>query len=160
MAPSNGIDDDYRQALGSLVFEVSKLDGKMTELIAALVGIDIGLALILVHHQQFANKWDSVRALFELIYPNEDDPAFQPVNDVLARAKAVADFRNTVVHAIWRVDEGGTPHTVRFPARGKLTRSRQPAPVEKIRQHALESVELVAKLEMIAQDYRGFIKPS
>lgn len=158
MAKQSGIDSEYKLALGSLVIEVSKLDSKMTDLIGALTGMDTAYALILVHHQQFANKWDGLCALFRIIYPDDDDPQYRPVKDVLTRTKAVADFRNSVVHALWHVDAAGVPHTVRFQARGKLTRSRQPAPVEKLRQYALEAIELGGNLSALAQVYREYRK--
>jgi hypothetical protein len=116
-------------------------------------------AMILVHHQQFSNKLDCLRALFRLIYPDEDDPNYQPIKEMLDQIKTVGDFRNSVVHALWRVDEKtGVPHTVRFQARGKLTRSMQPASYEKIRQCTLEAIELAGDLGDLAKAYRGFAK--
>jgi hypothetical protein len=156
---SSGIDDDYKWALGGLVMEVSKLDSGLTQLIAALTEMSIIYALILVHHQQFSNKLDAVRALFRLIYPSEDDPEYRPVKDVLDRVKAVGDFRNSVVHALWTVDEAGTPHAVRFHARGELRRSRQPAPIEKVREHTLEAIQLAGALSNLAKVYRGYTGP-
>jgi hypothetical protein len=153
---SGGIDNDYKLALGSLVLEVSNLDSGLTQLIAALTEMRIAYALILVHHQQFSNKLDALRALFRLIYPSEDDPQYRPVKEVLDRVKAVGDFRNSVVHALWTVDEAGTPHTVRFHARGVLTRSRQPAPIEKVREHTLEAIQLAGTLSNLAKVYRGY----
>jgi hypothetical protein len=82
-----GIDDDYRLALGGLVMGVSVLDSKVTELIAALTEMDLADALILVHHQQPANKIDGLRALFHRIYPAEDDPQYRPVKQVLDRGQ-------------------------------------------------------------------------
>jgi hypothetical protein len=155
---SSGIDDDYKLALGSLVMEVAKLDSKVTDLIAALTEMEIDYALILVHHQQFSNKVDGLRALFRLIYPSDDDPQYQPVKEVLDRVKAVGDFRNSVVHALWRVDEAGVPHAVRIHARGKLTYSPQPAPVEKIREHTLEAINLAGTLTALANVYRGWAR--
>jgi hypothetical protein len=151
-----GIDNDYKLALGGLVMEVSVLDSKVTELIAALTEMDLADALILVHHQQPANKIDGLRALFHRIYPAEDDPQYRPVKEVLDRVKAVTEFRNSVVHALWHVDDAGTPHAVRFQARGKLTRSIQPAPVEKIREYTLEAKELAGALGDLASAYRGW----
>jgi hypothetical protein len=156
---SSGIDNDYKLALGSLVYEVSKLDSKVTELIAALTEMDISFALILVHHQQFANKVDSLRALFRLLYTDDKDPQYQPIKDALDRTKTAGEFRNSVVHCLWRVDEDtGVPHTVRIQARGELTHSEQPAPVEKIRQFALEAIELAGTLGSLAKVYRGYAK--
>jgi hypothetical protein len=100
---------------------------------------------------------DGLRALFRLIYPDDKDPQYQPIKSVLDRVKTVGEFRNSVVHALWRV-ENGIPHTVRVQARGELTRSDQPAPVEKIRQSALEAIDLGGTLGMLAKVYRGYAK--
>jgi hypothetical protein len=154
---SSGIDDDYKLAFGIFLMEASKLDSKLTEIIAALTEMHITHALIIVHHQQFSNKLDSLRALFRLIYPDEDDPRYQPIKEMLDQIKAVGDFRNSVVHALWRVEEG-VPHTVRFQARGKLTRSVQPASYEKIRQCTLEAIKLAGDLGDLAEAHRGFAK--
>ena len=51
---SSGMDDDYKLAMGSLILEVSALDSAITDLIAALIGIDAIYALIFSHHQQFS----------------------------------------------------------------------------------------------------------
>jgi hypothetical protein len=140
--------------------ETSKLDSKLTDIIAAMTGMDIISALIVVHHQQFSNKLDCLRALFRRFYPDEDAPNYQPIKKMLDRIKAVGDFRNSVVHTAWRVDEkSGIPHTVRFQARGKLTRSVQPASYEKIRQCTLEAIDLAGSLGTLAEAYREFAKP-
>jgi hypothetical protein len=151
-----GIDDDYRLALGGLVMEVSILDSKVTELVAALSKMDLADALILVHPQQPTNKLDGLRALFRRLYPAEDDPRYRPVREVLDRVKAVTEFRNSVVHALWYVDEEGTPHAVRFQARGEFKRSIQPAPVEKIRECTLEAKDLAGSLGDLAKAYRAW----
>jgi hypothetical protein len=144
---SGGLDDDYKLAFGIFVMEASKLDSRLKDIIAAMTEMDTVYALIFVHHQQFSNKLDSLRALFRIVYPDEDDPNYQPIKEMLDRIKAVGDFRNRVVHALWRVDEKtGIPQTVRFSARGKLTRSVQPASYEKIRQYTLEAIELAGDL--------------
>jgi hypothetical protein len=156
---SSGIDDDYKWAFGIFIMEASKLDSKLTDIIAAMTGMDTVAALIVVHHQQFSNKLDSLRALFRVLYPDDNDHRYRPIKDVLDRAKAVGDFRNSVVHCLWRVDETtGEPQTVRFSARGKLTRSVQPAPCEKIHQCTLEAIDLAGTLGTLAQAYRGLAR--
>jgi hypothetical protein len=101
---------------------------------------------------------DGLRALFHRIYPAEDDPQYRPVKQVLDRVKAVTDFRNSVVHALWHVDDAGMPHAVRFQARVKLTRSIQPTPVEKIREYTLEAQGLAGTLGDLASAYRGWAR--
>jgi hypothetical protein len=158
MAKSGGLDDDYKLALGSLVVEVSKMDSTITDLIAAVTGMDTAYALILVHHQQFSSKYDGLCALYRIMYPDENDPNFQPMKEMLDKAKEAADFRNSIVHTLWHIDNQGIPHTVRIQARGKLTRSRQPAPVEKIRQYVLSAIECASTFAALAKAYREFAK--
>jgi hypothetical protein len=155
---SRELDNDYKLALGSLVIETSKLDSKLTDIIGSITGMDTAYALILVHHQQLSNKIDGLRAIFRLMYKGDDDPQYQPIKEMLDGIKEVVDFRNSVVHALWHIDESGTPHTVRFQARGKLTRSRQPAPIEKIRQCTREAVELGGNLSALSQLYRVYTR--
>ncbi len=155
---SSGMDDDYKLAMGSLILEVSALDSAITDLIAALIGIDAIYALILSYHQQFSNKVDILRAIFRILYPDETDPKFRPIANILDQTKAIGDFRNSIVHALWHVDEQGIPHVVRFQARGKLTRSRRPVPIEKIHQFSCEATELAEKLSAFAKEYRGYTK--
>jgi hypothetical protein len=152
------IGDDYKLALGSLVVEASKLDSHLTEIIAAMTDMHLGHALIIVHHQQHSNKLDALRALFRMIYKDEDDPNYQPIKEMLGNIQRVADFRNSTVHALWHVDESGMRHTVRFQARGKLTRSRVAVPLEQIRQYTREAIDLAGSLSTLAKAYRGFPK--
>lgn len=152
----NGIDADYKQALGELVYQTSKLDSRLTDLIGAMTNTTIIEAMILVHHQQFANKLDGLKALFRIIYPDDEAPNYQSIKKMLDRLKIVADFRNTIVHAMWTIGDDGVPLAVRFSARGKFSRSRQPAPVEKLRQFSLEAIDLAGTLGMLAQGYREF----
>lgn len=153
-----GLDDDYKLALGTLVIEVSKLDGKITELISALTRTNIAHAIIMVHQQPFAQKLDALRSLLRLIYPSDDDPNYIPIKETLDKIKEVAEFRNIVVHALWHVGDDGTPHAVRFRAKGTLKRSRVPAPIEHIHQKTLEAHELVRTLGILAQGFREWSK--
>jgi hypothetical protein len=157
MSKSADLGNDYKMALGALVIETSKLESKLTEIIAALAKINIVEALVLVHPAPFAQKLDMLRALFRLIYPDENDPNYAPIREMLGRVKDTYDFRSSVVHALWRVDEG-VPHAVRFQRRGKLTRSAVPAPIERIRQCTVEAIASATELDALAQAYRGFAK--
>lgn len=78
------IDDDYKRALGGLVFEFSRLDSGITTAISAVTGMDILHAIILVHHQQFSNKWDALFALLRHEY-EEAASEFQPVHSLMTR---------------------------------------------------------------------------
>jgi hypothetical protein len=155
MAPSDGIDDDYRLAVGGLIIEMARLDSKLTDLIIAVTGMHVMHALTFVHHQQFSNKWAGIVALYRLIYPEETDWKATEAYAVLNRIKAVADFRNTLAHAMWHVDDFGVPHAVRFAARGELTRSRRPVPVEQVQEHVREAVQLQSRVDILAESDRG-----
>jgi hypothetical protein len=152
---SDGINDDYKLAVGTLVIEVARLETKLTELIAFLTGLHMANALILIHHQPFLLKLDSAVAVFRLLFADEQAWETSDARAVLDRVKVVSEFRNNIVHAMWHVDAAGMPHTVRFKGRGELTRSRQPAPVENIRQYVREAAELHAKLDRLAQHHKG-----
>lgn len=151
--------DDYKMALGALVIQTSKLDSHLTEIIAAMTGMHLRDALIVVHNQPYSAKLDALRALFRLIYPDENEPNYRPIKEMLDRIHAVAEFRNSVAHALWHIDEHGVPHTVRFKTRGKLSRSRAPAPVEKIRQCTAEAAELARSLSTLARARQELRKP-
>jgi hypothetical protein len=118
MAESSGLDDVYKLALGQLVIETSKLESKLTEIIAALVGMSDLEALILVHPAPFAQKVDMLTALYRLIFLEKDDPDYAPIKEMLQRITDVSDFRNSVVHALWQIGEDGVPQAVRFRRRG------------------------------------------
>jgi hypothetical protein len=120
-APPPLVSDEHIIALGRLVVAVSKIDILLTDLSAALLGTDILSAITVVHHQQIASKIDSLKALARIHLPDNDADI---IVSLLADAKAVADYRNTLVHAAWTVDKLGETYTVRFQARGELKRSR------------------------------------
>jgi hypothetical protein len=103
MAKSSGLDNGYKFALGELVIETSKLESKLTSIIAALASMGILEALVLVHPAPFAQKLHMLRGLYRLIFPDKDDPNYAPIKAILDRIKEVADFRNSVVHAFGRL---------------------------------------------------------
>lgn len=158
MAESKGLDNDYKLAIGELVIETSKLESRLTEIIAALANINIIDAMILVHPEQFARKLEKLTALYRLLYQDSKDPNYAPIKEMLDHIKEVSEFRNAVVHALWRTNEDGAPEAVRFHARGKLTRSVVPAPYEKIRQYTREAIELSGEIGTLAQGYRELAK--
>lgn len=152
MAKTRDLTSDYHWAIGRLFAETGKLDTALTNYIAALTGLHIVEAVILVHHQQFANKLDSVKALARLQFADEQAWERHPLKEILIRAKSVGDFRNTLAHAIWTFEEGSdVPLAVKFSARGKFDRSRKPVPIEDIQQKTLEAIELVGSLNSYAQ---------
>jgi hypothetical protein len=149
----SGLDNDYKLALGELVIETSKLESTLTEVIAALARIDLIDALVLVHPAPFAQKLDMLTALYRMMYPDEKAPSYASIKAMLGIIKDVSDFRNSVVHALWRVEDG-IPQAIRFQRRGKLTRSEVPAPIEKIRQCTREARETTGELMSLARSYR------
>jgi hypothetical protein len=142
MAKSSGLDNDYKLALGELVIETSKLESTLTSIIAALVSMDILEALVLVHPAPFAQKLDMLTALYRLHFPDKEDPNYAPIKEMLDRIKDVSDFRNSVVHALWRIGDDGVPQAVRFQRRGVLKRSQLPAPIENVREYTLKAIDL------------------
>jgi hypothetical protein len=104
-------------------------------------------ALMIVHHQQFAGKIDTLKAL---LHARASDGRDLPDDLVAAidEAKAIYDYRSTLVHAAWTVGEKGTsPETERITARGKLVVSRRHQPASKIRECAQRASKIVALLE-------------
>ena len=66
---------EHINEIGRLVVNVSKLDVLLTDLIAAFSETDIVRTIILVHHQQFSNKADTLLALIRAVLRgmNEDE---------------------------------------------------------------------------------------
>jgi hypothetical protein len=150
------ISSDYKWAIGDLVVETAKLESAVTNLVAVATGMGPVAALIFVHHQQHSSKISSLLAYFDFYM--KDDPRRQSVMDKFNRVKEVADFRNTVVHSYWTVDDAGAAYVTKWQARAKLTYSKRPIPVEEIRQHMLEARDLRGSLEALARLYAEFAK--
>jgi hypothetical protein len=147
------LSDDHIRAIGSLVVEVSKLDSVLTDLSAILMDCHVLQAIIAIHHQQTANKIDTLKALADLAFTGEDAKEAGGADDVLAwlldllgKAKTVNDYRSSVVHAYWTVDDTGTAYAVRFSARGKLRRTKTPHRAEEIQKRADEARAFAAEL--------------
>jgi hypothetical protein len=137
----NLLSQAHMKAIGSLIAQTSKLESLLTDLISIFTRMDIVSALITVHHQQTSSKIDSLLALSRLRFGK--DPQFQPIIDMFNTAKAIADFRNTIVHAAyWVIDDNGTAAAVRFTARGEFKRSRTPLTPEQIQERAAEAADL------------------
>ena len=71
---------------------------------------------------------------------------FESIFKDVKAAKGFWEFRNTIVHALWIVDKNGETHTVRFQARGKLTRSRRSISASEIQRRADEALGLTQNL--------------
>lgn len=134
------ISNEQVTAIGALVVAMSRVDSLLTELIRRIMGCNAFVGLIAVHHQQPASKIDTLRALMNLAFKGELE--FEPLFEPLDTAKRLFDSRNTIVHCLWAIDEDGTPLAVRFSARGKLNRTRNPYDVPKILALLREAHEL------------------
>jgi hypothetical protein len=137
------LSEAHLKAIGALVVQTSKIESILTDMIGAFAGMDIVAALITVHHQQASSKTDSLLAFCKLYL---SAPEFQPIHDLFTSAKAIADFRNTVVHAFWALNEHGEATAVRFSARGEFQRSRRPISAAQIQARSDEAGELILKL--------------
>jgi hypothetical protein len=141
-SPLSILSDDHINAIGRLVVAVSKIDVLLTDLTAALVGADILSTIALIHHQQIASKVDSLKAVVRMMRKDEASRTIQLLDD----AGKIAAYRNTLVHAYWRIDENGDTYTVRFQARGEIKRSRRLTPASQILLKAEQAFELAEKL--------------
>lgn len=141
---------EHYEAIGRLIIACTRLDAVMTDLICRCGHIDFTTGLMVVHHQQFASKHDTLKAILDA-----RDPRLSPLPpdfvDLLNRAKELYDYRSTLVHAAWVVGLMGSPSTERITARGKLTRSRQHQPTEKILECAREANAIVDRLEALQE---------
>ena len=135
---------DHTNAIGSLVVVASNLESLLTDLIGVFLKTDIRNVIVTVHHQQFASKADNLLALCNLAF--EQDPTFAPILDMVKQAKEIGDYRNTMVHAYWEVDNDGIASAIRFSSRGKLRRTRTPYSAQEIQARADEGAELVRSL--------------
>jgi len=139
------ISDEHVHAVGLLIIWSAKLELALTEVIAAFTELSTVDALMVVHHQGVAGKIDTLKAIINL-YAKEA-PDFPDAIDALNRAKEVTDYRGSLAHAAWHVDDAGITHSVRFTARGELKRSKRAVEANEIRAKALEAARLVERLE-------------
>ncbi len=149
---SDMLSSDHYEAIGRLAVACSKLDSLVTELIGDYVGIHVYHATVLIHHQQFANKIDTLLTILrtgKLLPDNE-----RPLITVIKRAKEVYAFRSTLLHAIWDAAENGDPVAVRFQARGEFKVTRADATTQRIREFAEEAFEIADSLSFLREKLR------
>lgn len=65
------------------------------------------------------------------------------------------NYRNSIVHASWTLGENGVPLSVRFSARGEITRTRTPRNPEEILGRAFEAQRIAEDLERLAERLRS-----
>ena len=153
---------EYSTALGQLALGASELDILLTDMAAVFLEVDIFRAIAVFHHQQPANKVSTLKALCHVIYREDDGSemvGIEKITGVFDRAKIEMDYRNTLIHAYWVVDRDGKPHRVRFSARGKVERNRQPVEVEEIREHVRVIRGLLGELREMREALRSDMKP-
>jgi hypothetical protein len=87
----------------------------------------------------FSSKMDTLKALLSLSM-DDDERKADPTIALLNKVSDLGDFRNTMVHAYWRIEPDGTTTAVRFPTRGgKFSRSLKPLTSTEIRAKATEA---------------------
>ena len=141
--PDSMLSSDHIQAIGAMVVNAIKLESVITDLIAIFLRTDIFRTVIVIQHQQFASKVDCLLALMD---HGLGEPGFESIFEDVKATKVFGEFRNTIVHGIWTVDNKGEAHAVRFRARGKLTRSKQPISASEIQRRADEALALTRRL--------------
>jgi len=113
---------DHTTAIGRLVIAVSKIDTLLTDLAAILLQTDVFSAITAIHHQQIANKIDTLKTLVKLkIKSGEGTQVLQ----LLSETKSIVNYRNSLVHAHWSIDKEGETYAARFETRGKFKHWRQ-----------------------------------
>lgn len=147
MAPSprDKLPQSHYLAIGRLAVAASEIDSLLSDLIAAFTDTrDIRHIVITVHHQQPSSKADSLLALIRLELGDRKE--FEPLIKLVEQAKSLCDYRNTILHAYWKVREDGEIERLKFSARGRLKRSRERQSSEEIQERSDEAFALAAKL--------------
>lgn len=139
---------EHYEAIGRLIVACSRLDALYTDLICIFADMHVLNGIILVHHQQFSSKHDSMLAMLRKAGADSDDPTI----DLLSKCRAVHDYRSSLVHGMWSKSETATPLSTRFSARGTFKRSRHERPTEEILEKAKEGAELAEQLSGL-RDY-------
>jgi hypothetical protein len=151
------LSSEHIKEIGRLVVNVSKLDVLLTDLIAAFSETDIIRTIIVVHHQQFSNKADTLLALIRAVLKGMADDEINKIIEPIVKSKAVNDFRSTIAHGIWVVDKDGTASAVRFQARGEFKRSKRPISAKDIGEQADVAFQLVKELSGMRDHFQNNI---
>jgi hypothetical protein len=139
VAPSwERIPPEYSTALGQLALGASEIDILLTDVAGALLEVDVYRAIAVIHHQQPASKVSTIKAMCRLLFRDDDGNPIKDVERIIGiidRAGAEAEYRNSLIHAYWILDEENLPRAVRFSARGEVKRSRRHVEVTEIQSH-------------------------
>jgi hypothetical protein len=140
--------------IGRLTVNVSKIDSLLTDLVSTFSGTHIIYAVIMVHHQQIANKIDTLLAIMRVLFSDMSETDLKVMTRPVTEARAVSDFRNTVVHAMWTIDDQGNGTAVKFQARGNFKTSRFPLSVEDIQKQVEKARALVLNLSKMRDHFQ------
>jgi hypothetical protein len=137
---------NHTDAIGRLVVAVSKIDILLTDLVAVFLrGTDLLFVIITLHHQQIANKIDTLKALVKLRTRSQGTNLLH----LLSEVKKITEYRNKLVHGYWSVDRHGKIHVARFQTRGEFKRDRQAITADEIRHRAQHADEIADELGAI-----------
>lgn len=148
------LSNEHVKEIGRLVVNVSKLDTLLTDLIATFSGTNILMSVMMVHHQQFANKADILLSIMRAVFQGLGEDNVNQLIEPVVKSKTVSDFRNTVAHALWVIDDQGNASAVRFQARGKFIRSKRPVAAKEIGEQADIAFQLVKELTALREHFR------
>jgi hypothetical protein len=138
------VSPSHTEAIGRLVVAISKLDILLTDLTAVFLRTDIFSTVAAVHHQQVANKIDTLRTLVKLRRWPDGEPE---ILALLSKVKDVNEYRNRIVHGHWVVDKAaGKTYVVQYKTRGEFKRPRQAVTRQEILLRAQEADALADEL--------------
>ena len=138
------------EAIGRLAIACTDLDASLTELIAAILEIHMVDAIILVHEQGFASKY---QAIVNLMFEREKgDQLDEALRNAFARSKEIYEHRNAIVHGVYGTDENGLL-IGRVRTRGGLKVSKKPFDREHVLKDASEGFRLAFEFRMARRDY-------
>ena len=140
------IPEGYADAIGQLVISISRLDSVIIDLMAIFADTDILRAMTAFSHFQTTSKIDTLTALANLGSTDDEIKKGNAFTKALKQARELCDYRNTIVHAYWDIDDTGTVSTVRFAARGKFKRTKTPVASQEILLKAGEVGVIESKL--------------
>ncbi len=136
------LSDDHIKAIGEMVVAMTRVESLVIDLLGIFMGSkSVVHTVAAFSHQQMSNNVDTLSAIASIGFTKEELKGDRFAG-VMSQCKALADFRNTVVHAYWTIDDAGRPLAVRYQARGYFKRTRTPISAEEIRAKAHEAGEL------------------
>ena len=151
------ISAEHTRAIGLLVLAISVIETRVTDVLTATLGLQVVEGVAAFHHQQLSGRLDTLISLLDLHLrkpKGAKEGEFAPIFDTLNKAKKLAEYRNTLVHAAWITDDDGKPMSVRFSARGEFLRSRATQDIGEIHGRVREANGIAVNLEALAASFR------